>query len=91
VVAKKAKKTSSKTKSSTGAAKVPGVIATIIETISRERGVTAEEMLAVLVKAFPDREPAGMRKTALIQAAANCTSKETDEKRGLIYYRRGRK
>jgi hypothetical protein len=59
VVAKKAKKTSSKTKSSTGAAKVPDVIATIIETISRERGATAEEMLAVLVKAFPDREPAG--------------------------------
>jgi hypothetical protein len=29
--------------------------------------------------------------TALIQANKNCTSKETDEKRGRVYYRRGRK
>jgi hypothetical protein len=48
-------------------------------------------MLAVLVKAFPDREADGMRKTVLIQANKNCTSKERDEKRGLVYYRRGRK
>jgi hypothetical protein len=32
-----------------------------------------------------------MRKTVLVQAGKNCTSKERDEKRGLIYYRRGRK
>jgi hypothetical protein len=48
-------------------------------------------LLAVLVKAFPDREADGMRKTVLIQAGKNCTSKEWDEKRGLIYYRRGHK
>ena len=72
-------------------AKGPGVIATIIETMSRDRGAAADEMLAVPVKAFPDREPDGMRKMVLIQAGKNFTSKERDEKRGLIYYRRGRK
>ena len=72
-------------------AKGPGVIGTIIETISRDRGATADEMLAVLVKAFPDRKADGMRKTVLIQASKNCTSKERDEKRGLIYYRQGRR
>lgn len=72
-------------------AKGPGVIATIIETMSRDRGATADEMLAVLLKAFPDRKADGMRKTVLIQASKNCTSKEWDETRGLIYYRRGRK
>ncbi len=45
----------------------------------------------MLVKAFPDREADGMRKTVLIQASKNCTSKETDEKRGRVYFRRGRK
>jgi hypothetical protein len=48
-------------------------------------------MLAVLLKAFPDREADGMRKTVLIQANKNCTSKETDEKRGRVYYLRGRR
>jgi hypothetical protein len=66
------------------------VIATIIDCISKDRGATADEIVAVLVKAFPDREADGMRKTVLIQANKNCTSKEMDEKRGLIYYRRGR-
>ena len=32
-----------------------------------------------------------MRKTVRIQANKNATSKERDEKRGLIYYRWGRK
>lgn len=72
-------------------AKGPGVIKTIVETISRDRGATTEECLAVLVKEFPDREADGMRKTVLIQANKNCTSKERDDKRGLVYYRRGRK
>jgi hypothetical protein len=83
-----------KTKKSTAAkpaTKGPGVITTIIDCISKDRGATADEMVAVLVKAFPDREADGMRKTVLIQANKNCTSKETDEKRGLIYFRRGRK
>ena len=54
-------------------AKGPGVIATIIETMSRDRGATADELLAVLVKAFPDREANGMRNTVLIQASKNAT------------------
>jgi hypothetical protein len=57
--------------------------------MSRDKGATADEMLAVLVKAFPDRAADGMRKTVLIQANKNRTSKEVDEKRGRIYYRRG--
>jgi hypothetical protein len=40
------------------------------------------------VRAFPDREEDGMRKAVLIQANKNCTSKERDEKRGLIYFKR---
>jgi len=32
-----------------------------------------------------------MRKTTLIQANKNCTSKEMDEKQGRVYCRRGRK
>jgi hypothetical protein len=47
--------------------------------------------LVLQAKAFPDRKADGMRKTVLIQASKNCTPKERDEKRGLIYYRRGRK
>jgi hypothetical protein len=45
----------------------------------------------MLVKAFPDRDADGMRKTVLIQANRNCTSTELDEKRGRVYDRRGRK
>jgi hypothetical protein len=45
------------------------------------RGATADEMVAVLVKALPDREADGMRKTVLIQAGKNCTSKERDGRR----------
>jgi hypothetical protein len=85
-----AKKTAAKTaKGSTGAAK-PGVIATIVEIISRETGATADEILTVLVKKFPDRDPDGMRKTIGIQALKNSSSKERDEKRGLIYFNRRR-
>jgi hypothetical protein len=71
-----------------GAAKGPGVIATSVETISREKGATSEECLAVLVKAFPDRDPDGMIKTIRIQAARNATSKERDQERGLVYFKR---
>jgi hypothetical protein len=70
------------------AAKGPGVIATIVDCISKEKGATSEECLAVLVKAFPDRDPDGMIKTIRIQAAKNASSKERDEKRGLVYYKR---
>jgi len=36
--------------------------------MSRDKGATTDKMLAVLVKAFPDREADGMRKTLFIQA-----------------------
>jgi hypothetical protein len=84
-----AKKTAPKTNGS--ADKGPGVIVTIIETISCDKGANADEIMAVLVKKFPDRDEAGMRKTVGIQANKNATSKNRDdEKRGLVYYRRGR-
>jgi len=69
-------------------AKGPGVIATIIEMISRERGASAAEVLAKLVETFPDREADGMHKTVIIQCNRNCTSKEMDEKRGRVYHKR---
>ena len=73
------------------AAAHPGVIATVIETISRDKGATKDEILAILIKKFPDRDADGMAKTVLIQCAKNATSKDRVEKRGLVYYRRGRK
>ena len=68
-----------------------GVIASIVEIISRERGATIDEIVAILSKKFPDRDEVGMAATARVQANANCTSKERDEKRGLVYFRRGKK
>jgi hypothetical protein len=67
-----------------------GVIATIVETISREKGGTIAEIVAILSKRFPDRNPDSMRVTSRIQANTHCTSKEKTDARGLIYYRRGR-
>jgi hypothetical protein len=67
-----------------------GVIAVIVETISRAKGASADETLEVLKKAFPERDPDGMRKTTLIQSAKNCTSKERHDQRGFVYFRRGR-
>jgi hypothetical protein len=46
---------------------------------SKEKGATADEIVTVLVKVFPNRDPDDMRKTVLIQANKNCTSKEIDE------------
>jgi hypothetical protein len=66
-----------------------GVIATIVEVISKGRGGTINEIVEALSKKFPERNPDSMRKTALIQANRNATSKDkTDEKRGLVYYKR---
>ena len=75
----KAKKTVAKKVGSTAAAKPkgPGVIETIIATISRERGASADEVLEILKGKFPDRDPDGMRRTIGIQAPKNCTSKGT--------------
>lgn len=87
-VAKKTKKTAAK-KSGAKPAATPrgeGVIATIIKTIGRANGASADECLEVLVKAFPDRAPESMRKTVMIQANKNAKSKERSEKRGVVYY-----
>jgi hypothetical protein len=64
------------------------VIATIVDTISREKGASIDELVGVLTKKFPDRDEAGMRATCRIQANRNATSKDKDEKRGLVYYKR---
>ncbi len=65
-----------------------GIIDTIKEVISRAAGATADEIVAILVKKFPDHKASGMRTTVKIQASRNATSKENDEKRGLVYYKR---
>ena len=71
--------------------KPKGVIASIIEVISREKGGTIEEIVAVLSKRFPDRDETGMTNTARLQANNNCTTKARIEGRGLVYFRRGGK
>lgn len=88
VVKKAAKKSGAKkaVKAKSDKPRGPGVIATIIETIGRANGASANEILEVLVKKFPDREPDSMRKTVMIQANKNAKSKERSEKRGVIYY-----
>ena len=78
---KKAKKSSAN-----GGTAKPGVIATIVETIGRPTGASINELVAVLSKQFPDREPDGMRATCRIQANANARRKDRTEKRGLVYY-----
>jgi hypothetical protein len=85
---KATKKTVAKKANGNGAAKGPGVIATIVDCISKDKGSTADETLAVLTKAFPDRDPDGMRKTVIIQSNKQKTSKEAVEDRGLVYYKR---
>ena len=69
----------------------PGVIDTIIEVISTEKGGSIHEIVAILTKRFPDRDETGMENTARLQANKNCTSKERIDGRGLVYHRRGRK
>jgi len=82
----KAKKTAAKTNGSTAK---PGVITTIIATISRDRGASKSEILKILTEKFPDREPDSMARTIGIQAPKNCTSREDDEKRGgVVYFKR---
>ncbi len=83
---KSAAKKTAKKKANGGAARGPGVIATIVETIKRDRGATHDEIIAVLTKKFPDRKEAAMLATVKIQANKNAKKKEKDDKRGLIYY-----
>jgi hypothetical protein len=66
--------------------KGPGVISSIIELISAPKGASVDEIVAVLTKRFPDRDPKGMTATARIQANRNAASKEKTEDRGLVYY-----
>ncbi len=96
---KKSVRKSRAKKSSNGAAKRPvavlkkteGVIATIVKTISRDQGASKNEILTILTKAFPDRLPEQMRATVGVQLSRHSTSKKDDEKRGRVYFRRGRK
>jgi hypothetical protein len=83
--AKSAKKS---TKKPVAVLKKEGVIAKIVECISKEKGSTVDETLAVLVKAFPERNPDGMRKTAMIQSNKQKTSKEAVDGRGTVFYKR---
>lgn len=70
-----------------------GVIATVLETLgnSGKKGATVTEMLAVLIKAFPDRDPEAMTKTIRIQMSRNEATKDKDEKRGIVYYAKSAK
>jgi hypothetical protein len=86
-----AKKTTAKktaAKRPVGLPKKVGVIAAIVECISKEKGSTVDETLAVLVKKFADRNPDGMRKTAMIQSNKQKTSKEAVDGRGTVFYKR---
>ena len=83
---KAAKKAAKKSSDKPSVPRGEGVIATIIKTIGRANGASADEILEVLVKAFPDRQPESMRKTIMIQANKNAKSKERSEKRGVVYY-----
>jgi len=48
--------------------KNPGVIATIVTILSEtKKGVTIDEIVARLTKAFPERNPEGMKKTVKVQ------------------------
>lgn len=86
-MASKSKKVSKANGSSKKAGeKKPGVIATIVETMKRDRGASADEILAVLVKKFPDRTQKGMMATVRIQANRNAKKKDKDEKRGGVVY-----
>lgn len=86
----KAKKTAAPSSNCDGGAKGPegpGVISTIIATISRDDGASADECLEVLKKAFPERNPELMIKTVRIQANKQKTSKQAVDGRGLVYYK----
>jgi hypothetical protein len=85
---KTVKKSAAKKVAKTNSAAKPGVIATVVDCISKERGSTVDEALAVLTKTFADRDPAGMRKTAMIQSNKQKTSKEVIDGRGTVFYKR---
>jgi len=63
----------------------PGVIATIAELLKTKGGVTIDEIVARLAKAFPDRDADGMRTTAKIQVKRQGAKRRDDEKRGAVW------
>lgn len=99
VAAKPAKKSAAKAKAKApekpakkGAAKAGGikkvgVIATIVELMSRKNGASIPEIVEGLMEKFPDRDEKGMTSTARIQANKHQKSKEKDDSRGgMVYY-----
>ena len=66
----------------------PGVITTVMDMIARPQGASTNEIMAVLVEAFPDRDPVAMRNTTLLKVNKYATCKDRDESRGLLYYKR---
>jgi hypothetical protein len=51
-----------------------GIISTVIDCISKEKGATINEIVAVLIETFPDRDPVKMRRTCSTQTNRNCGS-----------------
>lgn len=85
-VAKKKAASNSRKAAGNGGGRGVGVIAAIVEGISRKQGASQDELVTILTKKFPDRDAEGMRGTVKIQANRNAKKKEKDEKRGLVYY-----
>jgi hypothetical protein len=63
----------------------------IFDCISKPKDATADEMMAVLKKAFPYREAEGVRKYGHDPSQQELHFEAADEKRDQVFYRRGRK
>jgi hypothetical protein len=70
--------------------KKEGVIATIVGCISKDAGASRKEILAALIRKFSERDPEQMANTIGTQLSRHATSKKDDEKRGRVYFRRGK-
>lgn len=66
--------------------KRPGIIAVLMELMRRKEGASRVEMVAELVKRFPDRDPKGMASTVSVQSNKLSTDKHDDPKRGRVYH-----
>lgn len=64
----------------------PGIIAVLMEMMRRSGGASKVEMLAELVRRFPQREAKGMASTIAIQSRKLSTRTFEDPKRGRVYY-----
>lgn len=67
--------------------KGPGIVATVIATISRPEGASIAEIMLVLKEHFPHKAVKGMTTTAKIQSKKNATTTKEDKKRGKVFYR----